>query len=150
MVVPAGRAAAAAVCCAALSVSLSCRDSSPAPASPESIGESEVWSEVERLYELAKRKGEEVPKDVYEWAKEDVQAIGNWEYKVQYFSNPNHIALENQLNELGKERWDVIWIDRQGPNLIVTMKRPSRTWLNKLPLGQLLKLAAPGGDGASE
>ncbi len=41
----------------------------------------------------------------------------------------------------------MIWIDRQGPNLIVTMKRPSRTWLNKLPLGQLLKAAAPGSDG---
>ena len=80
-------------------------------------------------------------------AREDLEAIGDWEYKVQYFSNVNHIALEKKLNELGTERWEVIWIDRQGPNLIVTMKRPSRTWLNKLPLGQLLKAAAPGSDG---
>jgi len=32
----------------------------------------------------------------------------------------------------------------------VTLKRPSRTWLNKLPLGQLIKVAAPGSDGGGE
>ena len=79
-----------------------------------------------------------------------MQSIGDWEYKVKYFSNPNHIALEKQLNELGTDRWEVVWIDRQGPNLIVTLKRSSRTWLNKLPLGQLLKLVAPGGDTGGE
>ena len=48
------------------------------------------------------------------------------------------------------ERWEVVWIDRQGANLIVTMKRPSRTWLNKLPLGQLIKAAAGETDGGGE
>jgi hypothetical protein len=109
--------------------------------------ETGLWNQVIALYEQAKDAGETAAEDVYEWAREDLEAIGDWEYKVQYFANPNHIALEKQLNELGTERWEVIWIDRQGPNLIVTMKRPSRTWLNKLPLGQLIKVAAPGGDG---
>jgi hypothetical protein len=101
-----------------------------------------IWDQVVSLYEQAKQAGETAADDVYEWAREDLEAIGDWEYKVEYVANPNHIALEKKLNELGKERWDVVWIDRQGANLIVTMKRPSRTWLNKLPLGQLIKAAA--------
>ena len=110
-----------------------------------------IWDQVVSLYEQAKQAGETAADDVYEWAREDLEAIGDWEYKVEYFANPNHIALEKKLNELGKERWDVVWIDRQGANLIVTMKRPSRTWLNKLPLGQLIKAAAgTGTDGGGE
>ncbi len=112
--------------------------------------ETTLWNQVVALYEQAKDAGETAAEDVYEWAREDLAAIGDWEYKVQYFANLNHIALEKKLNELGTERWEVIWIDRQGPNLIVTLKRPSRTWLNKLPLGQLIKVAAPGSDGGGE
>jgi len=112
--------------------------------------ETTLWNQVIALYEQAKDAGETAAEDVYEWAREDLAAIGDWEYKVQYFANLNHIALEKKLNELGTERWEVIWIDRQGPNLIVTLKRPSRTWLNKLPLGQLIKVAAPGSDGGGE
>ncbi len=109
-----------------------------------------VWDQVVALYEQAKDAGETAAEDVYEWAREDVEKIGDWEYKVEYLSNPNHIALEKKLNELGIERWEAVWIDRQGPNLIVTLKRPSRTWLNKLPLGQLIKAAAGAGDGGGE
>ena len=109
-----------------------------------------LWGQVVALYEEAKKAGETVAEDVYEWAREDLEAIGDWEYKVKYFPNANHIALEERLNELGMDRWEVVWIDRQGPNLIVTLKRPSRTWLNKLPLGQLIKVAAPGSDGGGE
>ncbi len=110
-----------------------------------------VWDKVVALYEQAKEAGETAAEDVYEWAREDVDKIGDWEYKVEHLSNPNHIALEKKLNELGAERWEAVWIDRQGPNLIVTLKRPSRTWLNRLPLGQLIKAAAgAGGDGGGE
>jgi hypothetical protein len=112
--------------------------------------EATLWTQIVKLYEQAKGSGETATEDVYEWAKSDLETIGDWEYKVAYFPNANHIALEKRLNELGTERWEVVWIDRQGPNLIVTMKRPSRTWLNQLPLGQLLKLAAPGGGDGGE
>lgn len=122
----------------------------PAFAEETQTEETTLWNQVVALYEQAKDAGETAAEDVYEWAREDLAAIGDWEYKVQYLANLNHIALEKKLNELGTERWEVIWIDRQGPNLIVTLKRPSRTWLNKLPLGQLIKVAAPGSDGGGE
>lgn len=109
-----------------------------------------VWDQVVALYEQAKDAGETAAEDVYEWAREDVEKIGDWEYKVEYLANPNHLALEKKLNELGTDRWEAVWIDRQGPNLTVTLKRPSRTWLNKLPLGQLIKAAAGAADGGGE
>jgi len=122
----------------------------PTAAQEDMSDEESLWTQVLALYQEAKGTSETAAEDVYEWAREDMQSIGDWEYKVEYFSNPNHLALEKQLNELGTDRWEVVWIDRQGPNLIVTLKRPSRTWLNKLPLGQLLKLVAPGGDAGGE
>lgn len=116
----------------------------------ETSEEPGLWIQIVKLYQEAKDSGETASEDVYEWARTDLESIGDWEYKVKYFPNANHIALEKNLNELGIDRWEVIWIDRQGPNLIVTMKRPSRTWLNKLPLGQLIKMVAPVADGGGE
>ena len=109
-----------------------------------------IWSQVVALYEKAKESGETAADDVYEWAREDLEAIGDWEYRVERFSSPTPTELEEKLNKLGTERWEVVWIDRRNADLIVTMKRPSRTWLNKLPLGQLIKAAAGGADGGGE
>jgi len=135
-------------CLAAIALALAL--AAPTAAQEDMSDEESLWTQVLALYQEAKGTSETAAEDVYEWAREDMQSIGDWEYKVEYFSNPNHLALEKQLNELGTDRWEVVWIDRQGPNLIVTLKRPSRTWLNKLPLGQLLKLVAPGGDAGGE
>jgi hypothetical protein len=135
-------------CLAAIALALAL--AAPAAAQEDMTDEESLWTQVLALYQEAKGTSETAAEDVYEWAREDMKSIGDWEYKVEYFSNPNHLALEKQLNELGTDRWEVVWIDRQGPNLIVTLKRPSRTWLNKLPLGQLLKLVAPGGDAGGE
>ena len=41
-----------------------------------------IWTEVVRLYEKAKQAGEQVPKDVWEWVKQDLESMGDWEYRV--------------------------------------------------------------------
>ena len=109
--------------------------------------ETSLLQEVLKLYDQAVDAGETVSKDVYTWVQDDIQHIGDWEYKVVSIPNP---ALEHRLNELGAERWEAIWLDRRGDTIEVTLKRSSRTWLNKLPIGELLKMATPEGGSGSE
>ena len=113
-------------------------------------GDSSVWAQVVKIYQEARGSSEAATEDVLDWARNDLESIGDWEYKVVFLTNPNPLGLEKRLNELGTERWEVVWMDRQGANVTVTLKRTSRTWRNKLPLGQLLRLAAPGGGSGGE
>lgn len=125
-------------CCLMISLSLASGQEKPA----EEPGESGVWNEVVRLYESAKEKGEQVPKNVYEWAREDLQRHGTWEYHVVEVSDA---AIEKRLNTLGAERWECIWIQPAGKQLRLVLKRPVRSYLRNLPLSQVLKLLPGGG-----
>ena len=113
---------------------------------PGEAAETGVWDEVERLYESAKETGERVPKDIYDWIREDIENLGDWEYRVVELENSDAKSLEGQLNELGQERWECIWVQTSGKTTRFFLKRPVRSYLKTLPLSQLLKLI-PTGDG---
>jgi hypothetical protein len=113
----------------------------------EATEEPSSLEDVLALYEWAKQAGE-VPKDVYTWAKEDLANIGDWEYMVVQLDLAGATALEFKLNELGADRWELIWVNQEGSKVRLVLKRSVRTWLTKLPLSELLKMlpGAPGGD----
>ena len=113
---------------------------------PDDERDTGVWDEVERLYERAKETGERVPKDVYDWIREDIKNLGDWEYRVVEFGSSDSKSIENKLNELGQERWECIWVQTSGKTPRIFLKRPIRSYLTTLPLSQLLKLL-PAGDG---
>ncbi len=69
-----------------------------------------VWDDVERLYESAKETGERVPKNIYDWIRQDIENLGDWEYRVVELESSDAKSVEGQLNELGQERWECIWI----------------------------------------
>ena len=128
-------------CCLVASLSLVSGQEKPT----EESSDSGVWNEVVRLYESAKKKGEQVPKDVYEWAREDLKRHDTWEYHVVEVTNA---GIEKTLNKLGAERWECIWIQPAGKRLRLVLKRPVRSYLRNLPLSQVLKLLP--GDGYDE
>ena len=99
-----------------------------------------VWEEVKQLYELAKEAGENVPADVYEWAKQDLESIGTWEYHIVDLDSPDSSEMEERLNELGKDRWECIWVYALGEKTRFIMKRPSRSYLSRIPLSQIMRL----------
>ena len=104
-----------------------------------------VWTEVERLYESAKETGERVPKNIYDWVREDIENLGDWEYRVVELETSDSKSIEDELNELGQERWDCIWVQASGKTTRFFLKRPVRSYLTTLPLSQLLKLIPAGG-----
>lgn len=98
--------------------------------------------EVKRLYEQAKDKA---PEDPVEWAKEDIERYGDWEYRIIKLADSEPSKLEEQLNKVGKERWEVFWIERSEADVRVFLKRPAISYLRSIPLSKLGR-ALSGGD----
>ena len=101
--------------------------------------------EILRLYEKAKEAGEQVPKDVYEWVKQELQSIGDWEYLVTDIQISDSREVQKRLNELGAERWECIWIHSSEGKASFIFKRPVRSYLKNIPFSQMMKLV-PSGD----
>ncbi len=109
----------------------------------------DLRARIQELYETARNAGEDVPADAYEWAKSDIERIGDWEYLIVRLDGEADAPIVERLNELGSERWEVFWLERQGAEFRVFFKRPARSYLRLLPLSELGRLV-PIGDSPSE
>lgn len=125
------------------------KDKEPEPAADPSSADQGALDQVLELYEKAKDAGEQVPVDAYEWARNDLENIGDWEYLVIDIPVFDATAVQQRLNELGTERWECIWIQANGNSTSFILKRPTRSYLKHLPLSQLFKLV-PRGESAEE
>jgi len=123
---------------AAVLLAIGCERDPRAPSQVE-----RALTEVKRLYEKG-RDG--APDDPVEWAKEDFQRWGDWEYRIVVMADGDLASVETQLNELGKERWEVFWIERTDSGLRVFMKRSAISYLRSVPVPGLGK-ALSGGSG---
>ena len=120
-----------------------------APEGEEPTPDPGLWDAVVSMYERARAAGEQVPKDVYAWARTDLENIGDWEYLVVDVDSTAGEAIQARLTVLGEERWECIWVQPIGNTTRFILKRPARSWLKQLPLSQLSKLMTSGvvGDG---
>lgn len=104
---------------------------------------SDLIKEVERLYKEARDSEDQVPANVADWVKQDVEKLGDWEYKVVSLPFRDTGSLEDRLNQLGRDRWEVFWVEPDGDNAAFYLKRPARSYIRSIPLSSLLK-AFPG------
>mgnify|MGYP001829087608 CR=1 FL=1 len=97
---------------------------------------------VEQLYRRAREAGEEVPPGAMDWAREDLERIGDWEYQVVRLESDDDAAIEARLNVLGAERWEVFWVERERERegLRVFVRRRAVSYLRMLPLSELGRL----------
>jgi hypothetical protein len=106
-----------------------------------------AWEKVENLYEKVKGAKDTTPQEIIDWAKEDIQRIGDWEYKVIRVTAAKDDALEKRFSELGRERWEIFWLERDGrADLRVFLKRSARSYLRSIPLSDLSKLVPNGAE----
>ena len=77
-----------------------------------------------------------------EWLLKDIENIGDWEYKVVSHGSKDFKALEKDLNELGKERWQCFWVEAAGEEKVFYFKRTKMSYLSKIPTGALLRIIA--------
>lgn len=86
--------------------------------------------------------------DPVEWAAADIENFGDWDYRVENlaYSSPEELAA--QLNELGNDRWEVIWLERKPGGFLAVLKKPSVSYLSKIPLSQIGSIVIGGQDSA--
>ena len=114
------------------------------PPGPESQG---LMNQLRQLHEKARQSGADVPADLTDWAKRDLASAGNWEYKVVSVPAGDDAQLEQTLNALGSERWEAFSIQPREQNLQVLLKRPVRTYLQSVPMMDLLNRLPKSGQG---
>ena len=122
-------------------------DGDDAPGNSGGEEDSGLWDEVERLYGQARDTGEQVPGDVYDWLQEDLNHIGDWEYRVIAVSDLAEDGLETTMNELGVERWECFAVVREREVVHLFFKRPAKSYLRHIPISDLWKLVPGKGEG---
>lgn len=90
---------------------------------------------------------EEKLEDPVQWAADDIENLGDWDYRVENLSFSSAEDLAEQLNEFGNDRWEVIWLERTPDGFLAVLKKPSVSYLSKIPLSGLGKIVIGGSDG---
>jgi hypothetical protein len=127
----------------AIALTIGCNDQLPPTLpddGPASEAAGDAWQRIESLYQRAVEAGEKVPDDVAEWARQDLQRIGRWEYRIEKLPAVDDPALEAQLNRLGQERWECYWLRAEADGTTLFLKRPARSYLRSIPVSDLLRL----------
>ena len=82
-----------------------------------------------------------------DWATSDIENIGDWEYRVENMSFTSPDAFAEQLNAFGNDRWELIWLEKTPDGYLAFLKKPSISYLSKLPLSQIGRLVIGGSEG---
>ena len=76
-------------------------------------------------------------------APDDIENIGDWEYKIVTFGSEKIKDIEMQLNTLGRERWQCFWVEQVSDNSkSFYFKRTKMSYLSKIPTGAILRIMA--------
>ena len=103
--------------------------------------EDSFFGRIKQKFEKASQDNKELGEQVKGWVEDDIKKIGDWEYKLVLMdATEDNEKIEQRLNELGLERWNCFWIQPKDAQLIFMFKRPSISYIQKIPKGELLKI----------
>ena len=85
------------------------------------------------------------PAEAVGWAQDDIENLGDWEYRIVEIDERDDAETEAALNALGDERWEVYWVLDGNGSARFYLKRPSLSYLSRVPLSTLLRIF-PGGE----
>jgi len=94
-------------------------------------------------YEQLKEQGLTTANSAGQWFTEDFKSMGAWEYKIVELNlTQSSEQAEQQLNALGRERWECFQVtpQKKGSSHYYFFKRPKRSYLKNIPLKDVLKL----------
>mgnify|MGYP003972806361 FL=1 len=93
-----------------------------------------------KLYEKNFGDGKELTEQTKQWVKEDIENMGDWEYKIVAFGGKASTEMEKELNQLGNERWQCFWVEPSGKDKVFYFKRTKKSYIQKIPAGDLLRI----------
>ncbi len=101
--------------------------------------EKSYWDKAKEYYQKVSEKGLEAGEEAKIWIKQDFEKIGDWEYKIISISSLDLVKMEKELNELGNDRWECFWQQKEKKSFIFFFKRQKVSILQKVPVGTVLK-----------
>jgi len=105
-------------------------DTEQKPSVEEASSEKEgMWNRVQHYYQRSSDAGKQ-------WTKEEIERIGDWQYRVVTIEDASDEELEVRLNQLGDERWEVTWLERFDGKLRVFVKRPVKSIIGSASQGE--------------
>ena len=124
-----------------LSVAVSAQEATDEP--PDSLTAT-LLSQLTSIYaDLAALIGDN-PAEAVGWAQEDLENLGDWEYRIVTIDAEDDAAIEAELNALGNERWEVYWVDDSHDGARFFLKRSAPSYLSRVPVATMLR--ALGGE----
>jgi hypothetical protein len=102
--------------------------------------ETSYWETIKNKFEELKSDNLEKSEKAKNWIEEDIQRIGDWEYKVIKMKSSNIEKIEENLNKLGTDRWECFWVEKKKGGNVFYFKKPKISYLQKIPKGDLLKI----------
>ena len=91
-------------------------------------------------YERMKKSGKQWSENAKEWIKKDIKKAGTWEYKIVITKLNDLQMLEKELNELGENRWEFFWVEREEDKIIMFFKKSRTSYIRSIPAKEMLKL----------
>jgi hypothetical protein len=123
------------ICCATFA-----EDKTSAEKEPESSQQESYWEKTKNYYNELTEKGiDKTGEDAKTWVKEDLEKIGDWEYKIVIVKENNLEKLQNRLNEFGSARWECYWQETGKEGRLFFFKRKKISYLQRIPIGNLLR-----------
>lgn len=98
-------------------------------------------------FESLKGKGLTSAENAKDWLTEDIRNMNALKYKVVKVSMNDLDAVEDQLNELGKLRWDCFHAVEKDGETVLFFKKERRSVLKNIPVKDMLRLVPLMGDG---
>lgn len=101
-------------------------------------------------YQSLKDKGLTSADNAKDWLTEDIRNMNALKYKIVKISMDDLDAVEDQLNDLGKLRWDCFHAVEKDGDTILFFKKERRSVLKNIPVKDMLRLVPLMGDGGGE
>ena len=96
--------------------------------------------DAKKLYDKNLEGGKDLTLQTKDWIAQDLENIGDWEYKIVAFGDKAAPEMEKELNQLGSERWQCFWVEATGKDKVFYFKRTKRSYISKIPAGDLLRI----------
>ncbi|MEO0796122.1 MAG: hypothetical protein AAFX93_13210 [Verrucomicrobiota bacterium] len=114
-----------------LSASLICFVLPPLSSAEEENEKESYLERAKRAYEDMTSDDKDLSEETKQWVQEDLERIGDWEYKVIEIELSNAQTLEDELNLHGAERWECFFITQSTKKLTIMFKRQSISYIQK-------------------
>ena len=101
-------------------------------------------------FKSLKDKGLTQADNAKDWLSEDIRNMNALKYKIVKISMSDLDAVEDQLNELGKLRWDCFHAVEKDGETILFFKKERRSVLKNIPVKDMLRLVPLMSDGGGE